>query len=131
MGNTSRDSSDVDLPRCKLGERPIPASHAARAASFTRVAFFRRGRSTFEHSSVSIACAATAGMIFGMYGALFLQPVNWQATVRLDTVGTGIALMPSALVFVLVSSFSGPLESRLRNTRRSGQFDIHALSRPQ
>lgn len=56
--------------------------------------------------------AATAGMTFGMYGALFLLPLTWQATGRLDPVGAGIALMPMALVFVFVSPFSGPLESR-------------------
>jgi MFS transporter, DHA2 family, methylenomycin A resistance protein len=59
------------------------------------------------------AATATAGMTFGMYGALFLLPLTWQSTGTLDAVGAGIALMPMALVFVLVSPFSGPLESRL------------------
>ncbi|MBO0766571.1 MAG: MFS transporter, partial [Hyphomicrobiaceae bacterium] len=59
------------------------------------------------------AVLATAGMTFGMYGVLFLLPLAWQTTGRLDGVGAGIALMPMALVLVLVSPFSGPLGSRL------------------
>jgi EmrB/QacA subfamily drug resistance transporter len=59
------------------------------------------------------AVTATAAMTFGMYGVLFLLPLTWQSTGRLDPVGAGIALMPMALVFVLVSPFSGALGSRL------------------
>jgi MFS transporter, DHA2 family, methylenomycin A resistance protein len=57
--------------------------------------------------------AATAGMTFGMYGVLFLLPLTWQSAGRLDPVGAGVALMPMALVFVLVSPLSGPLAERL------------------
>jgi MFS transporter, DHA2 family, methylenomycin A resistance protein len=56
---------------------------------------------------------ATAGMTFGMYGVLFLLPMTWQSTGRLDPVGAGLALLPMALVFVLVSPFSGSLRARL------------------
>lgn len=59
------------------------------------------------------AIIATAGMTFGMYGVLFLLPLTWQSTGRFDPVSAGIALMPMALVFVLVSPFSGALGSRL------------------
>jgi EmrB/QacA subfamily drug resistance transporter len=55
------------------------------------------------------AVAATAGMTFGMYGVLFLLPLTWQSAGTLDAFGAGIALLPMALVFVLVSPFSGPL----------------------
>jgi MFS transporter, DHA2 family, methylenomycin A resistance protein len=58
------------------------------------------------------AVAATAGMTFGMYGVLFLLPLTWQSAGRLEPVGAGIALMPMALVFVLVSPFSGRLTDR-------------------
>ncbi|MDR3099742.1 MAG: MFS transporter [Paraburkholderia sp.] len=63
------------------------------------------------------AITATAGMTFGMYGVLFLLPLTWQGTGRLDVAETGLALMPMALVFVLVSPFSGALAAR-HGTRR-------------
>jgi DHA2 family methylenomycin A resistance protein-like MFS transporter len=59
------------------------------------------------------AIIATAGMTFGMYGVLFLQLLTWQSTGRLDAVGAGLALVPMAVVFVLVSPFSGALQPRL------------------
>jgi MFS family permease len=58
------------------------------------------------------AIAATAGMTFGMYGVLFLLPLMWQSAGRLDVAQAGIALMPMALVFVLVSPFSGTLATK-------------------
>ena len=57
------------------------------------------------------AVIATAGMTFGMYGVLFLLPFTWQATGRFDATGAGLALMPMALIFVLVSPFSGRVEA--------------------
>lgn len=59
------------------------------------------------------AITATAGMTFGMYGVLFLLPLTWQNTGRLQAAGAGLALMPMALVFVLVSPLSGLLRKRL------------------
>ena len=59
------------------------------------------------------AIIATTGMTFGMYGALFLLPLTWQSSGRLDAIGAGIALIPMALVFVLVSPFSGALARKL------------------
>ncbi|HWX51440.1 MAG TPA: MFS transporter [Roseomonas sp.] len=67
----------------------------------------------FRIRPFSGAIIATAGMTFGMYGVLFLLPLTWQSTGRLGPVAAGIALMPMALVFVLVSPFSGPLGTRL------------------
>lgn len=58
------------------------------------------------------AIIATTGMTFGMYGTLFLLPLTWQSSGRLDATGAGIALMPMALVFVLVSPFSGALAKK-------------------
>ncbi|MCZ0735838.1 MFS transporter [Phreatobacter sp. AB_2022a] len=57
------------------------------------------------------AVIATAGMTFGMYGVLFLLPFTWQATGRFEATGAGLALMPMALIFVLVSPFSGRAEA--------------------
>jgi hypothetical protein len=59
------------------------------------------------------AIIATAGMTFGMYGVLFLQLLAWQSTGRLDAIGAGIALVPMAVVFALISPFSGALQARL------------------
>jgi len=53
------------------------------------------------------AAVATAGMTFGMYGVLFLLPLTWQSSGRLDATEAGLALIPMALVFVIVSPFSG------------------------
>ncbi|CAJ0807383.1 Multidrug resistance protein Stp [Ralstonia psammae] len=58
------------------------------------------------------AIVATAGMTFGMYGALFLLPLMWQSTGRLNVMGAGIALMPMALVFMVVSPVSGTVARR-------------------
>ena len=58
------------------------------------------------------AIIATAGMTFGMYGVLFLQLLTWQSSGRLDSVGAGIALVPMAVIFMLVSPFSGALQAR-------------------
>jgi DHA2 family methylenomycin A resistance protein-like MFS transporter len=57
------------------------------------------------------AMMATAGMTFGMYGTVFLLPLMWQSEGALGPAGAGLALMPMALVYVLVSTFSGALES--------------------
>ncbi|MDR8726293.1 MFS transporter [Burkholderia pseudomultivorans] len=68
------------------------------------------------------AIAATAGMTFGMYGVLFLLPLTWQSIGRLDATGAGLALLPMALVFVVVSPCSGPLSERVgtRTTTAGG-----------
>lgn len=58
------------------------------------------------------AIVGTAGMTFGMYGALFLLPLMWQSTGRFSITGAGIALMPMALVFMVVSPTSGVLVRR-------------------
>jgi predicted MFS family arabinose efflux permease len=58
------------------------------------------------------AIVATAGMTFGMYGVLFLLPLMWQSTGRFSITGAGIALMPMALVFAVVSPGSGALVRR-------------------
>lgn len=55
----------------------------------------------------------TASMTFGMYGVLFLLPLAWQQSGIMNTAQAGIALMPMALAFVVVSFFSGTLAQRL------------------
>ena len=61
----------------------------------------------FRSGQFTGAVTATCGMTFGMYGAIFLLPLTWQNTGRFDPVSAGLALVPMALVFVLVSPFSG------------------------
>ncbi|MHB1512304.1 MFS transporter [Acidiferrobacter sp.] len=58
------------------------------------------------------ALTATAGMTFGMYGAIFLMPLFWITEGALTPMGAGLALMPMALVFTLVSPLSGALTAR-------------------
>ena len=67
----------------------------------------------FGVPAFSGAVAATAGMTFGMYGVLFLLPLTWQSTGMLAPVEVGIALIPMALIFVVVSPFSGLLAEKL------------------
>ena len=59
------------------------------------------------------AIAATASMTFGIYGMIFLLPLVWQSTHLLGPEAAGLALMPCALVFFLVSSRSGHLAQRV------------------
>jgi MFS transporter, DHA2 family, methylenomycin A resistance protein len=59
------------------------------------------------------AITATAAMTFGMYGVLFLQPLLWQSGGTLTPFEAGIALVPMAAVFALVSPFSGTLSARM------------------
>jgi MFS family permease len=61
-----------------------------------------------------------------MYGTIFLVPLTWQSTGRMDPVEAGLALMPMALVFVLVSPFSGTMVRKFgaRATTSGGVFVI-------
>ena len=68
----------------------------------------------FHAPAFRAAITATAGMTFGMYGALFLLPLTWLSVGRFGAVGAGVALMPMALVFAVVSPFSGTLAARYR-----------------
>lgn len=67
----------------------------------------------FRVREFSGAMVATAGMTFGMYGTLFLLPLTWQVTGRFGALEAGVALMPMALVFVMVSSFSGWMAKKI------------------
>lgn len=67
----------------------------------------------FRQPAFCGAFAATAAMTFGMYGVIFLLPLLWQATGLLRPEGAGLALLPGALVFFLVSQWSGHLANRL------------------
>ena len=67
----------------------------------------------FQVDAFRGAIAATAAMTFGMYGVLFLLPLTWQSNGTLSTTQAGLALMPMALVFVLVSPLSGRLTEKI------------------
>ncbi len=58
------------------------------------------------------AVIGAAGMTFGMYGTIFLLPMAWLQSNRLDPVQAGLALMPMAVIFAVVSSASGHLAAR-------------------
>lgn len=67
----------------------------------------------FRVRAFSAAMAATASMTFGMYGVTFLLPLVWQANADLSPREAGLSLMPTALVFFLVSTQSGRLAQYL------------------
>ncbi len=55
------------------------------------------------------AVVATATMTFGAYGLIFLLPLIWQSTGALTAQSAGVALLPCALLFFLISPRSGHL----------------------
>jgi EmrB/QacA subfamily drug resistance transporter len=67
----------------------------------------------FTSKPFTAASVATTAMTFGMYGVIFLLPLTWQSTRGLGATMAGIALIPMALVFVVVSPFSGKLTETL------------------
>lgn len=109
---------------------PGAAAAAIVAAALASVLFIRVERAHGAAALVPLdmfglpafrgAMVATAGMTFGMYGVLFLLPLTWQSVGMLGPVGAGIALVPMALVFVLVSPFSGVLTARLGSRAMTG-----------
>jgi EmrB/QacA subfamily drug resistance transporter len=104
-------------------ESPLASALAACVAIASLVAFIaierRHGDAAlvpldiFRLNAFRGAIAATTGMTFGMYGVLFLLPLTWQSIGRLDSTGAGLALLPMALVFVVVSPCSGRLSERV------------------
>jgi predicted MFS family arabinose efflux permease len=101
---------------------PIWAVAALLAAAIAFVAFLRLEAGKGQAALVPLdifgigafrgAIIGTIGMTFGMYGALFLVPLFWQQTGKLDPTAAGLGLMPMALVFLIVSLFSGSLGKR-------------------
>jgi EmrB/QacA subfamily drug resistance transporter len=67
----------------------------------------------FRNSPFCGAIVATASMTFGIYGMIFLLPLVWQASGVLGPETAGLALLPCALVFFLVSQRSGHLAQRV------------------
>ncbi len=59
------------------------------------------------------AVVATAAMTFGIYGMIFLLPLVWQSSGRLTPQAAGLALLPCALLFFLISPRSGHLAHRI------------------
>lgn len=66
----------------------------------------------FKIGEFRAAAAGAAGMTSSMYGLLFVLPLAWQESGRMNALGSGMALMPMALVYVFVSFFSGTLAHR-------------------
>jgi MFS transporter, DHA2 family, methylenomycin A resistance protein len=110
------------LSAIELHDNPTWAC-VALAAAVVAVIFFVRIESKngsaalvpldmFRSREFRGALAATGGMTFGMYGGLFLLTLTWQSIGRFDSVAAGLALVPMALIFVVVSPFSGALVDR-------------------
>ncbi|HEX6978732.1 MAG TPA: MFS transporter [Alphaproteobacteria bacterium] len=66
----------------------------------------------FRRPAFNGAAAATAAMTFGIYGMIFLLPLSWLSSGLLSPREAGFALMPTALVFFLISMRSGSLAQR-------------------
>ena len=101
-------------------DSPVACALAGGVAILSFVAFIAIER---RHGAAALVpLDATTGMTFGMYGVLFLLPLTWQSIGRLDSTGAGLALLPMALVFVVVSPGSGPLWERVgtRTTTAGG-----------
>jgi MFS transporter, DHA2 family, methylenomycin A resistance protein len=90
----------LSLPLFLLVER------RADAAALVPLALFR-------NAPFCGAIVATASMTFGAYGLIFLLPLLWQSSGLLTPEMAGLALMPLALVFFLLSPRSGHLAHHL------------------
>jgi DHA2 family methylenomycin A resistance protein-like MFS transporter len=91
--------SAVALPTFLLVE------HCAKAGALVPLELFRKPQ-------FCGAIVATASMTFGIYGMIFLLPLVWQSSGFLTAVGSGLGLMPCALVLFLVAQRSGHLAQR-------------------
>jgi EmrB/QacA subfamily drug resistance transporter len=67
----------------------------------------------FGHRAFVGALMATAAMTFGMYGVLFLVPLAWLTSGTLAAGTAGLALMPMAGVFFVLSNLSGRLAEQI------------------
>lgn len=57
--------------------------------------------------------AATCAMTFGVYGLIFLLLLDWMTHGVYSALGAGLALVPMAMAFFLVSQFSAAMARRL------------------
>lgn len=84
--------------------------------------------SIFNSSQFNSSLICSAAMTFGMYGVLFLLPLFWQTEGLFNEIGSGIALLPMALAFIIFSPFSSTLEKKLGlNTVVCGGVSIIGL----
>jgi MFS transporter, DHA2 family, methylenomycin A resistance protein len=66
----------------------------------------------FRSQTFCAACAAAAGMTFGMYAMLFLMPLYLQTAGGASAPAVGLQMLPMSLGFFLVSLTSGALATR-------------------
>jgi EmrB/QacA subfamily drug resistance transporter len=105
------------LAGIEAGHDRIVAAAALAASMITLVLFLtverRRGDAAmvlldlFRSRRFDGTLIATASMTFGMYGVLFLVPLVWQRTGLFHAGAAGIALVPMAGIFFVVSNASG------------------------
>jgi MFS family permease len=68
--------------------------------------------SLFRHRTFVAALLAAGLMTFGMYGMLFLLPIDLQVARGASAFMAGIELLPNSVVFLVVSNLSGWLAVR-------------------
>lgn len=56
---------------------------------------------------------ATISMTFGMYSTMFLLPLTWLETGQMSIITAGIALLPCAIIFMIISPLSGAIQARI------------------
>jgi MFS transporter, DHA2 family, methylenomycin A resistance protein len=67
----------------------------------------------FRHGTFVASLVVAALMTFGMYGMLFLLPIELQVAHGASAFMAGIELLPNSVVFLIVSNLSGWLAVRL------------------
>jgi EmrB/QacA subfamily drug resistance transporter len=104
------------------GSRPLALIAIAAAAvaliAFVRVEAVRGDAALVPLDLLKVrpfrgTAIATAGMTFGMYGMLFVQLLAWQSENGFTALQAGLALVPMAIAYILVSPFSAGLQARL------------------
>ncbi len=98
---------------------PIIGIAAAAVVCGATLLWWERGQSgaliplgLFANREFNASLGCAAAMTFGMYGMLFLTPLYLQSVGQFSAAMAGIALLPLAIVFVLVSHSSGALTKR-------------------
>ena len=86
----------------------LVAEHRAGAGALVSLDLFR-------NAAFTGATLTTGSMTFGIYGLIFLLPMSWQRSGLMSAAEAGLALIPAALVFFLISPRSGHLAQRFGN----------------
>jgi EmrB/QacA subfamily drug resistance transporter len=68
---------------------------------------------TLRNRALSGSLGAMTAVTFGMYGMLLLVPLYLQSILGLAPAAAGLALVPSGILFAVISSFAGRIVARV------------------